>query len=142
MVPITDAGNWTSENGDGAWAHVPDAVTLDLEDGVRPEHKQEARTLTRETISLASRGSAEVFVRINSDNPETDLEASVWPGLTGVVLPKVEHAEEVARVSDMIGRIEGKPRYRGGLAGAYSATGVGPGRLERTGDHSRKPQSD
>ena len=113
MVPITDAGNWTSENGDGAWAHVPDAVTLDLEDGVRPEHKQEARTLIRETISLASRGSAEVFVRINSDNLETDLEASVWPGLTGVVLPKVEHAEEVARVSDMIGRIEGNRGIEG-----------------------------
>ena len=40
-----------------AWRHIPDAVTLDLEAGVLPSRKEEARGLVRQAIPMGRAGA-------------------------------------------------------------------------------------
>lgn len=80
-----------------------DCIIMDLEDAVPVTEKATARGLVKESIPVVGRGGGDVAVRINSpiDMARKDLEASVWPGLRCVALPKVESAEEI-RVRDKI----------------------------------------
>src|SRR5450830_1249572 len=87
LVPITDADMVSH-----AWRHDADAITLDLEDGVAAAHKRDARGLVKEAIAPCTQGAAEVFVRVNQSFLQADLEASVWPGLRGIMLPQVDSA--------------------------------------------------
>jgi len=96
LAPITD-----SERVDQAWRGDADAITLDLEDGVVETRKGEARGLVKETIARAGQGGAEVFVRVNSALLRADLDASVWPGVHGIMLPRVESAAEVAEAVEV-----------------------------------------
>ena len=99
----------------GAWRHNADAITLDLEESVGLEHKALARTLVKAAVAPAARGAAEVFVRINDSSLTEDLEASVWPGVKGIVLPRVESAADVAEAAEVITGLE---RERGIPVGA------------------------
>ncbi len=101
VVPITDAASVTE-----SWRHNADAVTLDLEDGVVASSKSAARELVRDAIQTAGRGAAEVFVRVNKAFSEADIEASVWPGLSGIVLPQVESSAEVVDAAGLLDRME------------------------------------
>lgn len=105
FVPITD-----SERVKRAWQSDADAVTLDLEDGVVEPRKAEARGLVKEAIAMAARGGAEVFVRVNAPLLHADLDASVWPGLRGIVLPRVESAADVTEATNQMTALE---RLRG-----------------------------
>jgi citrate lyase subunit beta / citryl-CoA lyase len=98
-----------------AWRHNADAITLDLEDGVPQAHKGEVRSNLKEAIALAGRGGAEVFVRINKPFLAADLAAAAWPGLTGVMLPKVESGAEVVEAATLMTDLE---RQRGIEVGA------------------------
>jgi citrate lyase subunit beta/citryl-CoA lyase len=99
-----------------------DAVVVDLEDAVAPEHKAFARDLVGRT--LARRGPAGdwplVFVRINSVRSglwRDDLHAVVGRGLHGVRLARTESVEEVREVNDEIERLErGRDLPRGALS--------------------------
>jgi citrate lyase subunit beta/citryl-CoA lyase len=93
-----------------AWRCQADAVTLDLEDGVPAAHKVAARAAVQEAIPVVGRGGAEVFVRVNKPFLYADLQAAVWPGLTGIMLPKVETAAEVAEAAGYLSELE---RQRG-----------------------------
>lgn len=79
-----------------------DAIMLDIEDGVAPGEKDTARKLIGEALGRERlSGSPARFVRINAighARMDADLEAVVRPGLDGLVLPKVETAEEVLKV--------------------------------------------
>jgi citrate lyase subunit beta/citryl-CoA lyase len=110
MLPIT-----VSRFVDKAWRCHADAITLDLEDGVPPSHKVTARVAVQQAIPLVGRGGAEVFVRVNKPYLYADLDASVWPGLTGIMLPKVESAAEVAETAGYLADLE---RRRGLEVGA------------------------
>ena len=90
----------------GSWRHGADAITLDLADGVPESEKEQARGLARESIATARRGGAEVFVRINKELAYADIEASGWPGLTGIVLPSPEVAKDVQDVADLLEEME------------------------------------
>jgi citrate lyase subunit beta/citryl-CoA lyase len=59
---------------------------------------------------VVGKGGGDVSVRINRpiDQAKLDLEASVWPGLTCVALPKVESAEELRARADVITALERK----------------------------------
>jgi citrate lyase subunit beta/citryl-CoA lyase len=80
-----------------AYTRGADAIVLDLEDSVAPAEKASARTGLRQALALAGRGGADVLVRINKpfDLAVADLDAAVWPGLAGIVFPKVESPIEV-----------------------------------------------
>lgn len=102
IVPIT-----YSHFLQGAWRHNADAVTLDLEDSVLDSRKEEARGIVKDTIRVAAKGAGEVFVRVNKPFAQADIEASVWPGLAGIVLSRVESPEEVEQASRIMGALEG-----------------------------------
>lgn len=73
-----------------------DAVVLDLEDAVAPEHKDAARENVRG--ALANRWPCPVFVRVNGlGTPweHADREMALLTGVDGLVLPKVEDARTV-----------------------------------------------
>jgi citrate lyase beta subunit len=85
-----------------------DALMLDIEDGVLPASK----ALARQTIAAAlgrAAGGPRRFVRINAmDHPEVgaDLDAVVRPGCEGLVVPKVESAQQVREVAARLDKLE------------------------------------
>ena len=85
-----------------------DAIKIDLEDAVAPQEKPRARTLVRDAAKLVAKGGADVLVRINRPMrmAVADLEASVWPEVQGLVLPKVESADHISFLSEMITELE------------------------------------
>ena len=110
LVPVTDADLVSH-----AWRHNADAITLDLEDGVVAARKTEARGLVKAAVVPAGQGASEVFVRVNKSCLQADLEASVWPGLRGIMLPQVESAAEVMEAAEIVTALE---RQRGIVVGA------------------------
>ncbi len=79
-----------------------DVLVLDLEDGVHPEQKEEARDLVARALGRLDFGDSEVWVRVNSIagpwfQGDASMVADIRPG--GALLPKVEDLEAVERLS-------------------------------------------
>lgn len=91
---------------DKAWTRGGDVYILDIEDSIAPAEKERCRSLIRESIQKASKGGASIYVRINKPFVEADLQASVWPGVDRIMLPKTESAEEVRHADAIITRLE------------------------------------
>lgn len=75
-----------------------DALIFDLEDAVGPDAKAESRTRVCEAIATGGYGPREVVLRINgldTDWHDDDLAAAARSGAQGVLVPKVERAEQV-----------------------------------------------
>jgi citrate lyase subunit beta/citryl-CoA lyase len=91
-----------------AYMRGADAVVLDLEDAVPPSEKAEARKLVKQSIEVAGRGGADVFVRVNNEPSllDDDVEASVHSGLHGIFLPKVESGEDVLSLAAHVAELE------------------------------------
>jgi citrate lyase subunit beta/citryl-CoA lyase len=91
-----------------AYTRGADCIVMDLEDSVPDTEKEAARALVKEAIPVVGKGGGDVAVRINRPlgQAKLDLEASVWPGLTCVALPKVESAEELLVRADIITALE------------------------------------
>ncbi len=85
-----------------------DGVILDLEDAVPPAEKPGARERLAASIASAGRNGAAVMVRANHGLRDLvrDLEAAVVPGLTAIVLPKVEEPGFVREVAAAIDELE------------------------------------
>jgi citrate lyase subunit beta/citryl-CoA lyase len=75
-----------------ALASAAHAVIVDLEDGVAPGAKAEARENV--VALLAREGEKPVYVRVNAGEAE-DLDAVAPLHLTGIVVPKVARPEDV-----------------------------------------------
>ena len=89
---------------DGGLPATPDVALLDLEDGVPAAEKETARGVLAAAIA-PSRGRALRYVRIgqiSSDAAKADLAAVVRPGLDGVVVPKIQRAEELAVLDEWL----------------------------------------
>ncbi len=94
-----------------------DAILLDLEDGVLPGEKGEARRAVAAALCETWDGPAR-YVRVNALSTPwfaDDLEAVVLPGIEGICLTKVATADEVANASSQIERLE---RQRGLACGS------------------------
>jgi citrate lyase subunit beta/citryl-CoA lyase len=76
-----------------------DVALLDLEDGVPPASKDEARRLVADVLGRSQGDAGPMrYVRIRralSDDCAADLDAIVRPGLGGIMAPKVGRADEV-----------------------------------------------
>jgi citrate lyase beta subunit len=73
-----------------------DAVILDLEDGVAPERKAEARAQIRACLQAQDGQAVEWLIRLNGFSTpyfEADLETSVRAGPDALVIPKVDSPE-------------------------------------------------
>lgn len=93
-----------------------DAIILDLEDSIGPADKESARGLLATALPIAGRGGADVLVRVNRPWRllVRDLEATVIPGVTALALPKIESAEHVQAVAEIVDELEAE---RGMTAG-------------------------
>lgn len=86
-----------------------DALILDLEDSVAPSMKIEARSKVSTLLEDCSPRDWLFFVRINPfDTGMTydDMAAVVKPGLDGLLIPKADGADDVARVAKELDRLE------------------------------------
>jgi citrate lyase subunit beta / citryl-CoA lyase len=104
FVPGDSDRKFVKASGIGA-----DALILDLEDSVAPALKDAARAATAEKVSDTAPHDWQLFVRINpfdSGLSDADLAAVVRPGLDGIMLPKAEGADDVARVAATLDRLE------------------------------------
>ena len=84
-----------------------DVLILDLEDGVHPEAKKEARERVAASRGETDFGRSEVFVRVNPmDSPwgSEDLELAARIHPDGVVLPKVGCPTVVEAADEAMGR--------------------------------------
>lgn len=90
---------------DASWRCGADAVTLDLA-AVPVAAKPAARLRVKDAIGVAGRGAAEVFVRVDPTFLHADLDAAVWPGLAGIMLPRVECAGEIAEAEAVVLALE------------------------------------
>lgn len=86
-----------------AGLHRPDGLILDLEDAVAPAEKDAARVLVRNALRCLDFHGAERMVRINQGQRGlTDLAWTVPHGVDLVLVPKVEHPDQVRAVADCI----------------------------------------
>lgn len=84
-----------------------DILVLDLEDGVHPSHKDEARQGLRESRAALAPGGALAALRVNPPDGaigRADLEAAAGAGFDAVVLPKAESGETVRAAGGALGR--------------------------------------
>jgi citrate lyase subunit beta/citryl-CoA lyase len=97
---------------DKAHLRGADCIIMDLEDSVPLNEKKAARELVKDSIPIVGKGGGDVSVRINFpiDQAVKDLEASIWPGLTCIHLPKIESPEEVLKIEKLISDLEIKRR--------------------------------
>jgi citrate lyase subunit beta/citryl-CoA lyase len=92
-----------------AGIHHPDAVILDLEDSVHPNEKDAARILVRNVLRCVDFMGAERMVRINQlPIGLEDLDEIVPESPDLVLIPKVEHMEQVREVDERIKEIRKK----------------------------------
>jgi citrate lyase subunit beta/citryl-CoA lyase len=92
-----------------------DAVILDLEDAVAIAEKEATRAVVVEAMQRPRRSLG--YVRINGVGTRWcmgDLEAVVGPWLDGIVVPKVESAEQLRLISEKIGDAERRLGLTGG----------------------------
>jgi citrate lyase subunit beta/citryl-CoA lyase len=93
---------------EGASKRGADAIVLDLEDGVPPQCKEEARNSLRDAVRRVSPGSKDVFVRINRlwGLAWRDLEVAAATPIAGILLPKVEQAAHITVIADYLSELE------------------------------------
>lgn len=87
----------------------PDAFIFDLEDGVAPDRKEEARRMVAAHLREVAPGPAERAVRLNGLHTPffaEDLRAIAGARPDALVLPKVESPEEVAAIEAAVGAAE------------------------------------
>jgi citrate lyase subunit beta/citryl-CoA lyase len=87
-----------------------DALILDLQDGVAPTAKAQARANARATLQSAAGASRpQLWVRINAlATPEAPLDvAATAPARPfGLVVPMIEHPTDLVRLSETLQRLE------------------------------------
>jgi citrate lyase subunit beta / citryl-CoA lyase len=89
-----------------AAARGADALILDLEDSVVPEHKEMARRTVREALGSGTLSGVSVWARVNPTGPgrgrhwsgelSSDLEAVTHRGLSGIVVAKCESGQALS----------------------------------------------
>jgi citrate lyase subunit beta/citryl-CoA lyase len=85
-----------------------DGIILDLEDAVAPAQKAAARGMLADAVAQAGRRGGDVLVRVNRPWRllVPDLEAAVIPGVAALKLPKIESAEHVQAIAEIVDELE------------------------------------
>jgi citrate lyase subunit beta/citryl-CoA lyase len=93
---------------DGAAGRGADAIILDLEDSVAASEKERARTLVPEAAEIVSRGGADVVVHVNRPLrlAVRDIEAAIGPRVLALALPKIDSAEHVRFIAEIVDELE------------------------------------
>jgi citrate lyase subunit beta / citryl-CoA lyase len=103
FVPVTVPKFVAGAAGRGA-----DALILDLEDSVPLAEKERGRALLQEAAATVACNGADVVVRINRPwrMAVRDIEAAVSPRVQALMLTKVEGADHVRAVAEMVDELE------------------------------------
>jgi citrate lyase subunit beta/citryl-CoA lyase len=105
FVPGDSERKLEKSRGTGA-----DVLIIDLEDSVAPARKSDARGLAREFLEARKTGGAtQTWVRINPIDQEVfraDLDAIMPARPDGIVLPKAQSQDDVARLGHHLGVFE------------------------------------
>jgi citrate lyase subunit beta/citryl-CoA lyase len=93
---------------DGAHRYGADAIIVDLEDSVPETERPRARRDLQATAETVARGGADVVVRINRPWRQTilDLEAAVSPRVQALALTKLDSADHVRLIAEVVGELE------------------------------------
>lgn len=88
----------------------PDALLLDLEDGVPLEEKDAARFLVRRALATLDFGDTELWVRINplDRGGEEDLKVVLGGRPHGICLPKAESPAQILKLIGILSDLEGR----------------------------------
>src|SRR6185295_270561 len=99
LVPVSKPEQIEQASRSGA-----DAIVLDLVELIAD--KRAGRANVQAAIRTAKGGTAQVFVQIDPQSVDADLNACVWPGLDGVVMSRVESPEQIAHADAALSRLE------------------------------------
>lgn len=92
--------------GEKSYASWADAIILDFVRTPGRDWQQDLKSRMPAAIHEAAKGAAEVFIRINSDSAQAELDAAVFSGISGVVLKGVHAADEVRQASQRLDALE------------------------------------
>lgn len=94
-----------------------DAIILDLEDSVPASERPHARRALQASAENVARGGADVVVRINRPWRQTilDLEAAISPRVQALALTKIDSADHVRLIAEVVTELEAE---RGMAVGA------------------------
>ncbi len=95
-----------------------DIICLDLEDSVPSNEKDVARKTITDALAHRQEYGRPVYVRTNSPESglvQADLKAAVRRGIDGIVIPKVNDAQEITRIKKQVAALE-KQRKTGRIA--------------------------
>jgi citrate lyase subunit beta/citryl-CoA lyase len=93
---------------DGARRRGADAIILDLEDSVPLAERPAARRDLQASAENVARGGADVVVRINRPWRQTmlDLEAAISPRVAALAVTKVDSADNVRLIAEVVSELE------------------------------------
>jgi citrate lyase subunit beta / citryl-CoA lyase len=93
---------------DGAHRRGADAIILDLEDSVPEAERPAARRGVQAAAESVAQSGADVVVRINRPWRQTilDLEAAISPRVLALAVTKVDSADHVRLVSEVVSELE------------------------------------
>jgi citrate lyase subunit beta/citryl-CoA lyase len=108
---------------DGAHRRGADAIIVDLEDSVPIAERPPARRDLQATAENVARGGADVIVRINRPWRQAmlDLEAAINPRVTALAVTKVDSADHIRLVSEVVSELEAE---RGMAVGSTKFTAM------------------
>ncbi|MBM3910347.1 MAG: CoA ester lyase, partial [Thaumarchaeota archaeon] len=92
-----------------------DIVCFDLEDSVPDSEKKNARQLIKETLKRRLEYTPDVYVRINSPasgKTVDDLKEITTKGIDGIVIPKVNNANELKKIEKTLSSLEKKQKLK------------------------------
>ena len=95
---------------DKAHTRGADCIQIDLEDSVPAAEKDRARALVPAVAARVRRRGADVVVRINRplSLAVRDLEAAVGPDVNGIAVTKVQSADHLKLLDELVGELEAK----------------------------------
>ena len=108
---------------DGAHKRGADAIIVDLEDSVPIAERPAARRDLIATAENVARGGADVIVRINRPwlQAMLDLEAAIHPRVKALAVTKVDSADHIRLVSEVVSELEAE---RGMVVGSTKFTAM------------------
>lgn len=125
MVPSDDAAQVEQ-----AAASAADVIVLDLMEFVPEGMKPTAREHLPEAIRGVAQGGAEIFAQVDKELLYADLSAAVWPGVRGILIPRLESPQEVAEADSLLTQLEDKRGFRPGTLQIVAVLDTGKGNYD------------
>jgi citrate lyase subunit beta/citryl-CoA lyase len=83
-----------------------DVVVLDLVELVAEKDKPAARERVHTALNTVKASGAEVFAQVDPELLYADLQACVWPGLSGVIISRTEGLQHITEADALLSQLE------------------------------------